>query len=487
VTEIDAHIAELLESARLTPRDAEGDWADVIERSQRRQSGLRIPVRGALLAAALLIGLGAAAQAKTGVFSFSTDHPPLHDSTRRPSTHLTVRMRRTIRVTGAAYSGIIGTLPRNQVSGISTVNMTTAARMAQVFGGEASRYPDRAGVVLVEGPFSISLYLQGCKRIPTACPAPIGRWAWFAYAVLPSPRTGPRAGLPTVRTLRAGPAGQPLPDLSLLGRVTAQTYIPRGDPRSVARQHQGQITIVSQRRSGLTISRVKCKWGQGGYTERACQAIAEYAAFLREPRPDEPHPSRGSWTRVSGVIGGWRGNLIVTPARLADAPPALRGRISGALAALPARPITRIPPPLKCVARPDLCVPHTAVVDIRQVIAVLNHHGLDAHTIPVSEIPAQYRAAIPKGLTLTGAATNAGLPAVARRGYVFSLTFDHAPEFMPTYVAFRNLLGPDWGIFPDANVLTVFHPFTPEAGKHRGHNNTGFAILRDLDRLTGER
>ncbi|MGH3141146.1 MAG: hypothetical protein ACRDQE_15565 [Gaiellales bacterium] len=481
MSEIDTEITELLECARLTPPDAAGDWLDVLARSRRAGPRFRVPVRGLLLAAVLLVGVGAVAQAETGVFSFSSDRSSTNGHSQR---RLTVHQRRLFRITEATYGGIIGTLPRHQVTGISTVNITTAARMAAVFGGRAARYPERAGVVLVKGPFSISLYLQGCKVIPAACPAPIGRWDWFAYAVLPSPKTGPRSGLPNVRRLGSGHAGQPLPDLHSLGTVTVQTYIPSGSPKTLAHQLQGAITIVSQRRSGLSLARVRCVYAHGGYTEHACQALAEYVAFLHKPRPNETHPSHGAWTRVSGVIGGWRGNLIITRERLAGAPPALRNRIVAGLAAVPTWTITRIPPPLRCVKRPDLCVPRPVAADIDQVIAVANRHGMDAHVIPVSQIPAHYLAAIPPSIAATGAATNAGLPSVARRGYVFSMTFDHPLPFNPTYERFRRLLGKDWGVFPDVNVLTLYHPFTPERGMHYRHNITAFSLLRDLDRLT---
>jgi hypothetical protein len=266
--------------------------------------------------------------------------------------------------------------------------------------------------------------------------------------------------------------------------VTVQTSLPHGDPKSVDRQHQGAVAIVSQRPTGVTLGRVRCVYERAHYTDRLCQALAEYVAFLRKPRPNEPHPSQGSWTRVSGVIGGWRGNLIITRARLADAPPALRARIEAGLAALPTKPITRIPPPLPCVRRPDLCpAPPAATID--QVIAVENRHSLEAHAIPVGEIPSRYRALIPPGITVTGAATNAGdSAAITTRGYVFSMTFDDAPQPVSIYMGFRRLLGPGWGVFPDVNVLTLYHPFTPERGLHYRHNLTGFSLLRDLDRLT---
>jgi len=181
------------------------------------------------------------------------------------------------------------------------------------------------------------------------------------------------------------------------------------------------------------------------------------------------------------------GNLIITAARLSDAPRALRSRVAAGLAALPTKPITRIPPPLPCVRRPDLCVDQPpSSTTIARVIGVENHHGLNVRQISVSSGPPRYRDLIPPGFSITAAATNAGdSAAIARRGYVFSMTFDRPLPFVPTYVAFRQNLGHSWGVFPDVNVLTLFHPLRPERGKRYGHNNTGYAVLHDLDRLTG--
>ncbi len=96
MSEIDTEITELLECARLTPPDAAGDWLDVLARSRRAGPRFRVPVRGLLLAAVLLVGVGAVAQAETGVFSFSSDRSSTNGHSQR---RLTVHQRRLFRIT----------------------------------------------------------------------------------------------------------------------------------------------------------------------------------------------------------------------------------------------------------------------------------------------------------------------------------------------------------------------------------------------------
>jgi len=230
VNEIDPAIKELLTRARLTEPDAEGDWADVLRRARRRRRRFPVPTRGLLLAAAVLIGLGAVAHAETGIFHFITRG----GSTRRVSTH----ELRLSRVTDAIDLDILGGFPRGQVTGVAFVPSTTAMRMARVFGGSPANYPARAGIVLIKGPFSIPLYLQGCQGIPAACPVPVGKWQWVAYTVLRSPKTGAMSFLPNAHFLRIAPLGIPLPQLQGLGHVNT-SYLPANDPTTVTRQHQG--------------------------------------------------------------------------------------------------------------------------------------------------------------------------------------------------------------------------------------------------------
>lgn len=165
MNEIDPAITDLLERARPARPVARDDWEDVLRRSRRgRRRRFPVPTRGLLLAAAVLIGLAAAAQAETGVFQFVTGHGPSHPGLARHN-------RRLESIDTALRFGILPGLPGGRSGGISAVAWTSGANMARAFGGAADHYPAAAGVVVVRGPFSIPLYLQGCIEIPHACPA----------------------------------------------------------------------------------------------------------------------------------------------------------------------------------------------------------------------------------------------------------------------------------------------------------------------------
>jgi hypothetical protein len=407
-----------------------------------------VPARGVLLAAAVLVGLGAVAQAETGVFQFVTNGSGKPH--RTPQVGLGPMNQ-------AVYLAILSGLPREVSHGISAVAWTSGAKMAQTFGGPASKYPRAAGVVVVQGPFEIPLYLQGCVEIPYACPAPVGRWAWLAYSVLPPPKTGPMAHNPNVRLLRAAPSGTPLPHLAGLGHVTAER-VPAGDADTVTREHQGAIVVVMRRGQVLTEARIRCVYARTGYTTPLCGALARYDAFLRKPHPNDAVPPAGDWTRISGTLGGWRGNLVITADRLSSAPPRLAGAITRDLAATHGIAIKHVPPGIDCVVNPTPCYRLTST-RIHRLVEALNRHGLGDATIPIAQIPARYRALIPAGLTVEGAATNAGDPAaVKRRIGVFSLTFDHAAPASLTQ-AFKRLLGPSWGVLRISNSVTLLHPY----------------------------
>jgi hypothetical protein len=479
VNEIDPAIKEVLTRARLTPPDATGDWTEVLTRARRRRRRFPVPTRGLLLAAAVLIGLGAVAQAETGVFHFIGRSSSTH-SKRRALVPSAPYMRDI----DATYGFILGGLPRGQVTKVALVPSTTAAKLAKVFGGSASRYPARAGVVLIEGPLSISLYLQGCQGIPAVCPAPVGKWAWIAYTVLRAPQAGAMSGFPNAHFLRVAPGGTPLPDLQGLGHVRPGP-LDDTDRTTVTRQHQGTLTLVTRRAGALTEANVLCAYHHRAYATQICRALAKYVAYLRVPHPNDPTPASGDWTRVSGSLGGWRGNLVITSQTLGQAPAALRAAVVRGLAATDGRPITKVPPPLDCVVNPIPCF-RSVPTTLEAVIGDENHHGLDVRTIRASAIPSSYRKLIPAGLEAIGAATNAGRPAVKARGYVFTIEFNHAAPFSIRQ-RFLNLLGRHWGVFPDENILTLYHPFTPSHGPHFRHNQTGYAIIRDLDRLTRSR
>jgi len=498
MNEIDPAITDLLERARPAQPVAERDWEDVLRRSRRGRRGrFQVPTRGVLLAAAVLIGLAAAAQAETGVFQFA-DHAS--------SPRLT-RSRRVDSVDQAIHFGILAGLPHDATRRISAVTWTSAARMARTFGGSAAAYPARAGVVVVRGPFEIPLYLQGCAQIPLACPAPIGHWAWLAYSVQPPPKAGPVAHSLNVRLLRAAPAGTPLPRLALLGHVRRQS-VPAAPAAAVDRQHQGTLTVVTRNAGALTEARVHCVYAATGYTTPLCAALAGYDAYLRRPHPDDRPPAGGSWTRISGDLGGWRGNLVITADRLSHAPAQLRAAITAGLAATSGTPITRVPPALPCVRGPIACF-HSRAVQIHQVVEALNRHGVGLRRISIDQVPARLRRLIPSGLHIAAAATNAGRPEIATRGYVLTMTFAR-PVAFTTLQPFHAALGQSWGVFVNANTLTLVHPFfTPllphpvtyyrhkgralagalrreqmQLLEHRGQNHSGRLIDKTLHRLT---
>jgi hypothetical protein len=475
VNEIDPAITELLERARPAPPAAERDWEDVLRRSRRGHRRFPVPMRGVLLAAAVLIGLGAAAQAETGVFPFATNHTSSHPG-------LITHRRRVESVDQATHFGILAGLPHGMPRRISSVTWASAARMAQTFGGSVAGYPAGAGIVVVRGPFSIPLYLQGCAQIPYACPAPIGNWAWLAYSVQPPPKAGRMSRLPDVRLLRAAPAGTPLPRLGLLGHVRKE-LVPPTPATTVDSQHQGTMTVVTRRGRALTEAHVQCVYAATGYTTPLCGPLARYDAYLRTPHPDDRLPAAGNWTRISGDLGGWRGNLVITADRLSHAPAHLRAAITAGLAATHGTPITRVPAALPCVRNPIACF-RSGPVKIHQVVEVLNRHGLGVRRIAIDQIPARYRRLVPSGLHIAGAATNAGSPQVATRGYVLTMTFERAVAFA-ILQPLHTTLGQHWGVFIEGNTLTLLHPFfaptLPHPIAYYGHKRD--ALIRDMHKM----
>ena len=446
MNEIDPGIKDLLERARPARRVAGADWSDVLRRSRRGRGRLvRVPTRGALLAAALVVGLGAVAQAETGVFNFigrGSEH------SRKERDMLEAR------VSSAAYDSILQGLPRGQVTVISEVPATTAARIARVFGGPASRYPRHAGVVVMKGPFTIPLYLQGCQATPGICPVPVGRWAWLAYMVLAPAKKGPMKMLTNARWIRVAPLGQPLPDLHGLGQVIRQSYSPPGYS-IVAAQHQGSLKIVARKGTHLTLSPLMCTYSDSHCTTQVCAALARYVAYLGRPHPDETPPATGDFTRVSGDLGGWRGNLVITPQSLGQAPPALRTAVARGLAALHGAPIKVVPPGFDCVVNPTPCY-RTKQTTAHKVVDAMNRHGLDLHKIQSDAIPARFASLLPRGAHVVGAATNAGTPATTTRGFMLTVVFDRAIPFPSP--SREPALGRGWGAFAAGNCLTFFRP-----------------------------
>jgi hypothetical protein len=445
-----------------------------VRRSRRRRGRpFGLPTRGVLLlAAALVIALGAAAQAETGVFQFNGHRSASPE-------------RRIDLVSGAAYGSIIDGLPRGQVTGISAIPTTTADRVARVFGVPARNYPHRVGVVVLQGPFSIPLYLQGCQPTPTICPVPVGRWAWLAYAVLPARKTGALAGLVNARWIRVAPLGTPFPRIARLGHVLREHYFPTNDGSVVSHQHQGNLSIVERRGARLTQASLLCMYAHHRYTPGACGALARYVADLGVAHPDESVPAAADFTRVSGDLGGWRGNLVITPTSLGQAPTTLRAAMERGLASVRGTPIKNVPPGLDCVVNPAPCY-RTRPATIQRVLEAINRHGLDLRRIQPSEIPTRFTQHLPAHAHITGAATNDGEPTVARRGYMLTIAFDRTIPFS-TRLRPERALGRTWGVFVAGNTLTFYHPFYSPKPLRNVREMTGRQLRRALQRFEAEK
>ena len=388
MNEIDPAITDLLERARPAQPVAERDWEDVLRRSRRGRRGrFQVPTRGVLLAAAVLIGLAAAAQAETGVFQFA-DHAS--------SPRLT-RSRRVDSVDQAIHFGILAGLPHDATRRISAVTWTSAARMALDIRRQRRRLPGpgrgRGGARAVLDP-TVSAGLRGDPaRLPRA-DRPLGLARVLGAAAAEGRPGGP---LSQRAAPAGGPAGTPLPRLALLGHVRRQS-VPAAPAAAVDRQHQGTLTVVTRNAGALTEARVHCVYAATGYTTPFCAALAGYDAYLRRPHPDDRPPAGGGWTRISGVLGGWRGNLVITADRLSHAPAQLRAAITAGLAATSGTPITRVPPALPCVRGPIACF-HSGAVQIHQVVEALNRHGVGLRRISIDQVPARLRRLIPPAFT----------------------------------------------------------------------------------------
>ena len=100
---------------------------------------------------------------------------------------------------------------------------------------------------------------------------------------------------------------------------------------------------------------------------------------------------------------------------------------------------TNVPPGLDCVVNPIPCfrsVPTTS----HKVVAAMNRHGFELRRIPASQIPTRFTGLLPPGAHIAGAATNAGDPAVARRGYMLTIVLDRTIPFSAR-LRYERMLG----------------------------------------------
>jgi hypothetical protein len=126
-------------------------------------------------------------------------------------------------------------LPAHEVHAEARVS-TTPGRVARMFGGRARMYPPHPVVVVLRGPFTISTMRHSCPSTPRVCPAPMGRWAYFAYLINPDEYRYNTLPGRAILWLRKAPIGTPYPDLSRLGQVfhdrRVLTFRPTREPRS---------------------------------------------------------------------------------------------------------------------------------------------------------------------------------------------------------------------------------------------------------------
>lgn len=109
------------------------------------------------------------------------------------------------------------------------------------------------------------------------------------------------------------------------------------------------------------------------------------------------------------------------------------------LSSIHSTPIKNVPPGLDCVVNPIPCfrsVPTTS----HKVVAPMNRHGFELRRIPASQTPTRFTGLLPTGAHIAGAATNAGDPAVARRGYMLTIVLDRTIPFSAR-LRYERMLG----------------------------------------------
>jgi hypothetical protein len=117
-------------------------------------------------------------------------------------------------------------LARNASYGVSHDQMiqfdevaTTPEKIAHLFGGRPQTYPPHPVVVVLRGPFTVTIPRRGCGATPQVCPAPLGRWAYLAYVLNPDLSLAGHVPRGAIAWLRKAPAGTAFPDLRRLGHV----------------------------------------------------------------------------------------------------------------------------------------------------------------------------------------------------------------------------------------------------------------------------
>lgn len=104
--------------------------------------------------------------------------------------------------------------------------ITTSRRVAKVFGGKASDYPQVSAVIFFPGPYTVAKARHHCGVLPAQCTLPAGHYAWLAL-VMP---VGVKLAVPgnqltqaylrwqrQIRWIKLAPPGTPRPHLALLG------------------------------------------------------------------------------------------------------------------------------------------------------------------------------------------------------------------------------------------------------------------------------
>jgi hypothetical protein len=256
-----------------------------------------------------------------------------------PGTYSLPATARSLRAEGRRatifflMSSVRGALPGGQIRAQDQIT-TTPARLVRMFGGTAGAYPRHPVVVVLRGPFTIPIYLQGCASTPAVCPAPVGRWAYFAYVTDPDAYHGGPVPSGAITWLRKAPIGAPYPDLARLGHVRHESVhlVRHGRGTAVLRQHQGTMAVVMHRGSETATTHTQCIYRDWHYRPfDLCTGLSRYVAFRHTPRTDQTEPVGRRWALIEGSLGGWHGCVVLTPTALTDVPVRIASELRRAL------------------------------------------------------------------------------------------------------------------------------------------------------------